>query len=56
MKFYTSDTFSGTFIDEVSTVEEGLALIKKYEDQDKATGIYEEGFYCVVDENHCTVS
>ena len=54
-KLYTADRETGTFIDPVSTVEEGKALIAKYEEADRADGTYTEGFYDIVDEEHCSV-
>lgn len=55
MKFYTADRETGTFIDEVKTIEEGLELIKQYEEDDKEEGAYQEDFYDIVDENHCHI-
>lgn len=54
-KMYTADKETGTFIDEVKSIEEGLNLIEKYESDDKAEGIYKENFYDVVDEEHCSL-
>ena len=55
MKLYTADRETGTFIEQVASVEEGKALIEKYEQDDKSEGIYEEDFYAIVDEDHCKV-
>lgn len=55
MKIYTADRETGTLIDECKSVEEALESIKKYENDDRADGIYEEDFYDVVDENHCSL-
>ena len=52
MKIYTADKETGTFIEECSTVEEAINLIKLYEHHDKADGIFEEDFYDIVNENH----
>lgn len=52
---YTADKETGTFIDRVSTVEEGLRLIALYEKEDKEWDNYEADFYDIVDENHCSV-
>lgn len=54
-KMYTADRETGTFIDEVKTVQEGLVLIREYEEADKRDGVFSEGFYDIVDENHCHV-
>ena len=55
MKLYTADTQTGTFIEEVKSIEEGKKLIEQYEVDDKAEGTYEEGFYNIVNENHETI-
>lgn len=55
MKLYTADRETGTFIEEVKSIEEGMALIEQYEEKDKKDGVYEDNFYDIVDENHCTV-
>lgn len=55
MKFYTADRETGTFIEEFDTYQEAVNEIKKYEQEDKQNGEYEEGFYSIVDENHCTI-
>lgn len=54
-KIYTADRETGTFIEEFSTVEKARKAIESYEEKDKADGIYEENFYDIVDENHCTI-
>jgi len=54
-KLYTADKTTGSFIDAVSSIEEGLKLIKEYEKADKEDGSFEADFYDIVDENHCTV-
>jgi hypothetical protein len=55
-KMYVADRQTGTFIDEIATIDEGLELIRQYEKADKAEGTYEEDFYEIVDENHCAVT
>ena len=55
MKKYTADKETGTFIEEVESIEEGKKLIKEYEEDDKKEGIFEEKFYCIVNENHETI-
>lgn len=55
MKFYTSDRETGTFIEAFDTYQEALDEIKKYEQEDKQNGEYEEDFYSIVDENHCEI-
>lgn len=53
---YVADRQTGTFIEEIATIDEGLKLIRQYEEADKAEGTYEEDFYSIVDEDHCTVT
>lgn len=55
MKKYTADKETGTFIEEVESIEEGKKLIKEYEEDDRKEGIFEEKFYCIVNENHETI-
>lgn len=54
-KIYTADRETGTFINEFSTIEDARDAIVAYEISDKAEGIYEEDFYAIVDEEHCTI-
>lgn len=54
-KLYVADRETGTFIDEVRTIDDGLLKIKEYEENDKSEGVYEPGFYDVVDEEHGSV-
>jgi DNA-binding transcriptional regulator YiaG len=56
MKLWTANKETGTRIEPVASVEEGLKLIAEYEEQDKAEGTYQDGFYDVVDEDYCSVS
>ena len=51
----TADRETGTVIEECSSVQDALARIASYEEQDRSDGSYEEDFYDVVDENHCTL-
>lgn len=55
MKFYVADKETGTFIEEVETIEAGLLKIKSFESDDKREGTFEADFYNVVDEEHCSV-
>ena len=52
---FTADRETGTFIDKVDSVYDGLKLIKFYEDRDMADETYEPNFYDIVDENHCSI-
>lgn len=56
MKLWTANKETGTRIEPVTSVEEGLKLIAEYEEQDKAEGTYQDGFYDVVDEGYCSAS
>jgi hypothetical protein len=40
---------TGTVIEEADTLTEALKVISKYENEDKANGTYEDGFYEVFD-------
>ena len=55
MKLYTADRETGTFIEEIESIAEGLALIAEYEAQDKKDGTYTEDFYDIVNESHESV-
>lgn len=52
MKLYVADKETGTFIDEVESIDEGLKLIDQYEAIDQEEGNYSPNFYDVVDEEH----
>ena len=52
---YTADRETGTFIQQISCIEEGKILIVQYEQEDMKNGEYEPDFYCIVDENHCII-
>ena len=54
-KIYTADRETGTFIEECNSIEEAKELIAQYEEQDKINNVYEEDFYAIVDEEHCTI-
>lgn len=53
--FYTACRENGDFIDNFDSYEDAMNAIKQYEAADEADGIYEEGFYDIVDKNHCTI-
>lgn len=54
-KIYVGCKENGDFIEEVSSIEEGKKIIKKYEKQDKKEGIYQEDFYEIMNEEHCRI-
>ena len=55
VKLYTADRETGTFIEEVESLEAGERLIAEYEEDDKAEGTYQADFYDVVNEDHESV-
>lgn len=55
MKLYVSDRETGTFIEEVESIDEGLKLIDQYEAIDQEEGNYSPNFYDIVDEEHSSV-
>lgn len=54
-KLYVADRETGTFIEEVDSIEQGEKMIAVFEWDDKWSGDYEPDFYDIVDENHCSV-
>mgnify|MGYP006872994381 CR=1 FL=1 len=55
MKLYTADRETGTFIQEINSIEEGLELIREYEEGDKEDGYEPNNFYDIVNEYHESV-
>lgn len=55
MRLFTADKETGIFIDEVTSIKEGLELIKKYEEEDEQIGVYVPDFYDIVNEDHVSV-
>lgn len=51
MKYYTCDRETWTIIDEFETLEDAKTALEKYEETDKADGIFEKDFYDIIDEN-----
>lgn len=56
MKIYTACRETGDFIEECKSIEEAIDTIKLYEFEDKANDEFVEGFYDIVDENHCSIA
>lgn len=54
-QLYVADTDTGTFIEEVSSVEEGLEVIARFEAEDRENECFEESFYEIVNQDHCRV-
>jgi hypothetical protein len=52
---YTADKETGTFIEKVEKIDQGLELIREYEEEDKNNGTYTPDFYDIVDDNHISV-
>lgn len=52
---YTADKETGTFIEKVETIDQGLKLIQEYEEEDKTDGTYTLDFYDVVNDNHISM-
>ena len=52
---YVAGKETGTFIKRVDSIEAGLDSIDYFEFKDKANGEYQENFYDIVDENHCSL-
>ena len=55
MKLYTADRETGTFMQEINSIEEGLELIREYEEGDKEDGYEPNNFYDIVNEYHESV-
>ena len=49
---YTADKETGTFIEKVENIDQGMELIQEYEEEDKSDGTYTPNFYDVVNDNH----
>lgn len=54
-KLYVADRETGTFIEEVKDIPEGLSMINFYEQCDRNDGTYTPDFYDLVDEDHGSV-
>lgn len=54
-KIYVADKETGTIIEEVASIKEGLKLIEKYEKKDKKEGIYTPNFYDIVNSDRCSL-
>jgi len=49
MSYIIRDREAGNEIEEVETLEEAIKIIKEYEKEDKADGIYTTDFYEVIE-------
>ena len=54
-KVFVACKETGDFITEVSSVQEGIELIKEYEKQDKSENIFAPDFYDVVNNDHVSM-
>ncbi len=50
--FYTAVREHGFKIEKVGSIAEGKRLILEYEEQDKKDGLYQEGYYDIITEDH----
>lgn len=55
MNYNTADKETGTIIETFKTYEEAKAAIERYEQQDRVNDCFEEDFYDIVDDDHCTI-
>lgn len=53
---HVASSETGEIIEDISDMAEGLALIEKFEKEDKENGDYEENFYDIVDQDHRSVN
>lgn len=54
-QLYVADRETGTFIEQVSSLNEGLRMIEQLENQDREKGTYKEDFYTIVNQEHVSV-
>ena len=52
---YTADKETGTLIERVETIDQGMELIREYEEEDKKDGTYTPDFYDIVNEDRLSV-
>lgn len=52
---WVADRSTGSFIEMVNSIQEGMDVIERFETEDKENGDYTPDFYCIVDEDHCLV-
>ncbi len=54
-KLYVADRETGTFIEPVSTLGEGLRTIEQFEESDRQEGTFQEDFYTIVNQDHVSI-
>ena len=54
-QLYVANKETGTFIEPVENIAEGLNIISEFEKDDKEEGIFKPDFYDIVSEDHCSV-
>ena len=52
IRCFVADRQTGTFIEEIKSIKEGLDLINLYEEADREDGVYIPDFYDIVSEYH----
>lgn len=55
VQLYVADRETGTFIEPVDDISDGIELIRQYEESDREDGSYTPDFYDIVTEDHCSV-
>ena len=53
---WVADRCTGSFIEKVDSIAAGMAIIKQFEDEDRANGDYTPDFYEIVDQDHCSIA
>lgn len=56
MKIYVAKKTTGTFIEEVFSLDTARSLIAEYEAEDILSGEFEDNFYDIVNEDHAPVT
>ena len=55
LKVYVANKETGAIIEECDTIEEAKSVIRQYEADDREDGTYTEGYYDIVDADHCSI-
>lgn len=53
--YYTANRETGSKIEPVNTIQDGISKIKEYETIDKKDGVFEPNFYDVVNDDFISV-
>lgn len=54
-QLYVANSWTGAFIEPVSSLNEGLRLIEQFENRDREDGTFREDFYTIVDQDHVSI-